>query len=320
MSTLRRDDNTYGMPWVRCAGPLAVCLYQAAEDYCHRELSGALIPKRELEIALPWVMRPGEYDAAIDQLIRVGRFEDVGDSFFLPRYFVEQESDEEQKSSRAKQVAAGKSRAANAKRDANGRMEKSPAKHQPVAGSTSQRLDSGSCSPASGPVLSGPVHKSPPAAAPSPSAPEVETKVRKPRPPREPSGPNQEVFARWSAAHERRYGTKPIIEGSKDGPAVARILGTLTLPVVLARIDHAFDHGKPDWLFAKGPPSLAGFLTSNGIGRLAYVGAKRPEERTEVPDEFTNNPLRYSREEHRKVEEFHARRNEAIARLQSEQP
>ena len=160
----------------------------------------------------------------------------------------------------------------------------------------------------------------PPSADPSPSAPEVEPKVRKTRPPREPSGPNQEVFARWSAGHERRYGTKPIFEGSKDGPAVARILRTLELSAVLARIDHAFDHGKPDWLFAKGPPSLAGFLTANGIGRLAYVGAKRPEPRAELPDEFVNNPNVYTREEHRKVEEFEARRNEAIARLRAEQP
>lgn len=177
MSNLRRDDNTYGMPWVRCAGPLAVCLYQAAEDYCHRELSGATIPRSELEIALPWPLRAGELDAAIELLIRLDRFHPIEGGFFLPRYFLEQESDEDQKSTRAKQVSAGKSRAATAERDAKGRMKPKPAKVQPVAGSSSQTLDSGSSPPASGP--SGPGHPrhpgleeaaSPP---PSPSAPDL---------------------------------------------------------------------------------------------------------------------------------------------------
>lgn len=318
MSTLRRDDNTYGMPWVRCAGPLAVCLYQAAEDYCHRELSGALIPKRELEIALPWVMRPGEYDAAIDQLIRVGRFEDVGDSFFLPRYFVEQESDEEQKSSRAKQVAAGKSRAANAKRDANGRMEKSPAKHQPVAGSTSQRLDSGSSSPASGPVRSGPIPKTPPAADPSPSAQEVQ----KPKPERKlATGDHPELIRLWEQLFEEATGSKPTINYSADGNNLKARLKTHTRAVIEARMRRCFAERIPDWKWREGPFSLSVFLSPAIFDALASIKSKPPREpKSNVPDEFTNNPLRYSREEHRKVEEFHARRNEAIARLQSEQP
>lgn len=181
MSNLRRDDCLYGMSWVRVAGPLAVCLYQAAEDYCHRLLTGATISRAELEIALPWPLRPGELDAAIDLLVRLGRFEVIEDHIFLPKYFLEQESDEDQKSSRAKQVEAGKARAASASRDARGRLVANQPKSSHRLVTASHKLDSGKSPPASGPSGPGRAGPSVPSKTPDSAPSELPAAASPPR-------------------------------------------------------------------------------------------------------------------------------------------
>ena len=160
--------------------------------------------------------------------------------------------------------------------------------------------------------------KTPPSADPSPSAQEVQ----KPKPERKlATGDHPELIRLWEQLFEEATGSKPTINYSADGNNLKARLKTHTRAVIEARMRRCFAERIPDWKWRDGPFSLSVFLSPVIFDALASIKSKPPREpKVNVPDEFTNNPNVYTREEHRKVEEFHARRNAIIAQLQSDQP
>lgn len=201
MSNAWRDDRFFDQAWVRAAGPIAACLYQAAEDYCHRNLTNATVPLRELAIILPWAMRPGELDGAIEILERLGRFERTLDAVKLPQYFVEQEADEAQESRRAKAVRAGRARAASGQRDTSGKL---------VAASS--ELDSSKSQPASYPIRSYPIPISPPPSASDAAPPRGNEDESSPKPRRPPPNDGARLGEAFREAYIARFSAEPEIQ------------------------------------------------------------------------------------------------------------
>jgi hypothetical protein len=232
MSNAWRDDGFFGQPWVRAAGALGAAIYQAAEDYCHRELSGALVPLTVLRHLVPWPTKPGELDAAIDLLERLGRFEVVveadnpedGGAVFLPHYALEQEPDESRRDRRASAIRAGRARAATAQRDASGRL----------AG-TSAPLAERRSPPASGPIRSGPVRSDPPETMPpAGTGPAAPPRLADP-PPAPPPDPGPSALP--AVVDDEPEAALPAVRPPKPGTLAAmRETGAELVAALLTRI------------------------------------------------------------------------------------
>lgn len=112
------------------------------------------------------------------------------------------------------------------------------------------------------------------ASPPSPPAPDlveadlVSAPVRKPRKP--PSGDHAEMITLWVELFERATGSKPTIQGGKDGAAVARILKH-GRDEVERRMRRCFETRQPEWAWRDGPPTLANFCSSSVFDKLLDV-------------------------------------------------